>query len=56
MKSKKILFIHHSPSVNTVKLSSHILNKLCNFSNNVDFKMLSPLETNSSSFDFDINS
>ena len=52
MKSKKILFIHHSPSVNTVKLSSHIQNKLCNFSNNVDFKMLSPLETNSSSFDF----
>ncbi len=50
MKSKNILFVHHSPSLNTIKLSNHVKKKLCNFSVNVNFKTLSSLETNVSSF------
>ena len=50
MKSKNILFIHHSPSLNTIKLSNHVKNKLCNFSLNVNFKTLNSLETKASSF------
>ena len=50
MKSKNILFIHHSPSLNTIKLSNHVKKKLCNFSLNVNFKALNSLETNASSF------
>ena len=50
MKPKKILYIHHSPSANTIKLSNHVENNLCNFSQNINFKMLSSLEANTSSF------
>ncbi len=50
MKQKNILFIHHSPSVNTIKLSNHVENKLCNFSQNINLKVLNTLETNASSF------
>ena len=50
MKSKNILFIHHSPSANTIKLSDKIENTLYNFSQNINFKMLNSLETNTASF------
>ena len=50
MKSKNILFIHHSPSANTIKLSNKIENTLYNFSQNINFKMLNSLETNTASF------
>ena len=45
MKSKNILFIHHSPSLNTIKLSNHVKKKLCNFSPNINLKSHSLVHT-----------
>jgi len=50
MKKKNILFIHHSPSKNTKKLSKLVENKLTNVTPNVNLTILNLIETNTSSF------
>ena len=50
MKKKNILFIHHSPSENTIKLSKLAQNKIESLNPNLNFKMLNLIDANSSSF------
>ncbi len=50
MKKKNILFIHHSPSKNTKKLSKLVENKITNVTPNVNLTILNLIETNTSSF------
>ena len=50
MKKKNILFIHHSPSENTIKLSKLVENKITNVTPNVNLTILNLIETNTSSF------
>ena len=50
MKKNKILFIHHSPSENTKKLSKLVENKITNVTPNVNLTILNLIETNTSSF------
>ena len=49
MKKKNILFIHHSPSENTKKLSKLVENKIKNITPNVNLKILNLIEANTSS-------
>ena len=49
MKKKNILFIHHSPSENTKKLSKLVENKIKNTTPNVSLKILNLIEANTSS-------
>ena len=46
MKKKKILFIHHSPSENTKKLSKLVENKITNVTPNVNLTILNLIEAN----------
>ena len=50
MKKKNILFIHHSPSENTKKLSKLVENKIKNTTPNANLKILNLIEANTSSF------
>ena len=50
MKKKNILFIHHSPSENTKKLSKLVENKITNVTPNVNLIILNLIEANTSSF------
>ena len=50
MKKKNILFIHHSPSKNTKKLSKLVENKIETVTPDVNLKMLNLIEVNTSSF------
>ena len=50
MKKKNILFIHHSPSENTKKLSKVVENKIKTLTPNVNLKMLNLNEANTFSF------
>ena len=50
MKKKNILFIHHSPSKNTKKLSTLIETKIDTISSDVNLKTLNMIEANTSSF------
>jgi len=50
MKKKNILFIHHSPSKNTINLSKVVENKIDTLTPNLNFKMLNLIDANSSSF------
>ena len=50
MKKKNILFIHHSPSTNTIELSNLVEDKINNLNNNINLNVLNTLETNISSF------
>ena len=50
MKKKNILFIHHSPSENTTKLSKFVENKITNVTPNVNLTMLNLIDANTSSF------
>ena len=50
MKKKNILFIHHSPSENTKKLSKLIENRITNVTPNVNLTILNLIEANTSSF------
>ena len=50
MKKKNILFIHHSPSENTKKLSKIVENKIKTLTPNVNLKMLNLNEANTFSF------
>ena len=50
MKKKNILFIHHSPSKNTKKLSKLVENKIETVTPDVNLKMLNLIEANISSF------
>ena len=50
MKKKSILFIHHSPSENTKKLSTLVENKIETISSDVNLKTLNLIEVNTSSF------
>ena len=49
MKKKNILFIHHSPSENTKKLSKLVENKIKYITPNVNLKILNLIEANTSS-------
>ena len=51
MVKKKILFIHHSPSINTRKLSKCVESKIYNLNIKISLKSLSPLNANTKSFD-----
>jgi|TARA_B100000767_G_scaffold113809_1_gene108586 multimeric flavodoxin WrbA len=51
MKSKTILFINHSPSNNTLKLTNHIQNKVKDFNPKIKLITLNPNNTFVSSFD-----
>ena len=51
MKSKTILFIIHSPSNNTLKLTNHIQNKVKDFNPKIKLITLNPNNTFVSSFD-----
>ena len=46
MKKKNILFIHHSPSENTKKLSKLVENKITNVTPNVNLTILNLIEAN----------
>ena len=50
MKKKNILFIHHSPSKNTKKLSKLVENKIKTLTTDVNLKMLNLIEANTYSF------
>ena len=50
MKKKNILFIHHSPSENTKKLSKLVQKKITNVTPNVNLTILNLIEANTSSF------
>ena len=50
MKKKNILFIHHSPSKNTKKLSKLVENKIETLTTDLNLKMLNLIEANTSSF------
>ena len=50
MKKKNILFIHHSPSKNTKKLSKLVENKIGTLTPNINLKTLNLIDTKSSSF------
>ena len=50
MKKKNILFIHHSPSENTKKLSKLVEIKITNVTPNVNLTILNLIEANTSSF------
>ena len=50
MKKKNILFIHHSPSKNTKKLSKLVKNKIETLTTDLNLKMLNLIEANTSSF------
>ena len=50
MKKKSILFIHHSPSENTKKLSTLVENKIDTITSDVNLKTLKMIEANTSSF------
>ena len=50
MKKKNILFIHHSPSKNTKKLSKLVENKIETVTPDINLKMLNLIEANTSSF------
>ena len=50
MKKKSILFIHHSPSENTKKLSTFVENKIDTITSGVNLKTLNMIEANTSSF------
>ena len=50
MKLKRILFIHHSPSPNTIKLSKHLGSKIKLLNPNINLIVLKPIETNIDSF------
>jgi hypothetical protein len=50
MKYKNILFISHSPSPNTIKLSNHICMKVKRLNPNISLICLNPFETNVNSF------
>ena len=50
MKKKSILFIHHSPSENTKKLSTLVENKIDTITSDVNLKTLNMIEANTSSF------
>ena len=50
MKKKSILFIHHSPSENTKKLSNLVENKIDSLTPNINLKTLNLIDVNSSSF------
>ena len=50
MKKKNILFIHHSPSENTKKLSKLVEIKITNVTPNVILTILNLVEANTSSF------
>jgi len=51
MKYKNILFISHSPSPNTIKLSNHICMKVKLLNPNTSLICSNPFETNIKSFD-----
>ena len=51
MVKKKILFIHHSPSINTRKLSKFVESKIYNLNLKISLKSLAPLNANTNSFD-----
>ena len=51
MVKKKILFIHHSPSINTRKLSKCVESKIYNLNLKINLNSLSPLNANINSFD-----
>ena len=51
MVKKKILFIHHSPSINTRKLSKFVESKIYNLNLKINLNSLSPLNANINSFD-----
>ena len=51
MKSKTILFINHSPSNNTLKLTNHIQNRVKDFNPKIKLITLNPNNTFVSSFD-----
>ena len=50
MKKKSVLFIHHSPSENTKKLSILVENKINTITSDVNLKTLNMIEVNTSSF------
>ncbi len=50
MKKKSILFIHHSPSKNTKKLSTLAENKINTITSDVNLKTLNMIEANTFSF------
>ena len=50
MKKKSVLFIHHSPSENTKKLSTLVENKIDTITSDINLKMLNMIEANTSSF------
>ena len=50
MYLKNILFIHHSPSVNTIKLSKHLQSKIKKFNPNTNLIASKVIETNIDSF------
>ena len=50
MKKKNILFIHHSPSNNTKKLTKLVENKIDTLIPNINLKTLNLIDANSSSF------
>ena len=50
MKKKSVLFIHHSPSENTKKLSTFVENKIDTITSGVNLKTLNMIEANTSSF------
>ena len=50
MKKKSILFIHHSPSENTKKLSTLVENKIDTITSDVNLKTLNMIEANISHF------
>ena len=45
MKKKNILFIHHSPSKNTKKLSKLVENKIGTLTPNINLKTLNLIDT-----------
>ena len=49
-EKKNILFIHHSPSENTKKLSTLVENKINTITSDVNLKTLNMIEANTSSF------
>ena len=50
MKKKSVLFIHHSPSENTKKLSILVENKIDTITSDINLKTINMIEANTSSF------
>ena len=50
MLNKKILFIHHSPSINTKQLSDCVVKKINKLKLKISLKSVTPLDVNFHSF------